>query len=243
MTINTTSRLQQVKASLLNYITRNQLQRNDRLPSEAAMAKMLGVSRNTLREAYLSLESEGVIVRRHGIGTFVAHSPTISDSLNEFAPFAQIIRQGGYTPSFQTLAVKHEHPPLDVREALGVAASESIPHVRRLVYADQRPVIYVDDYLAPFVDIGGIEWDSFDGSMVKFLATSMDTPLHQIQSRIRAASLEEEVARCLKLAIGTPVLSVRSTIYTIDNRPVMYSKILFNSSIVELTTVRIIRTT
>jgi GntR family transcriptional regulator len=241
--INSGTRLQQVKTSLLNYISQNHLQRNDQLPSEATMAKMLGVSRNTLREAYISLENEGVIIRRHGIGTFVAQSSVIRDSLNEFSPFAQIIQDSGYTPAFQTIAMRDEIPPADVRDVLKTSASETVPHLERLVLAGQRSVIYVNDYFSPFVDVSRMDWDTFDGKMVQFLATVLDTPLHQIQSSIRAAALSEEIASYLELEPGAPILSVRSTIYTVDNRSVMYSEICFNSDIVEFNIARNIRAT
>ncbi len=238
MTINTDTRPNQVRTYLLNYIVQHQLKRNDQLPSEMTMAKMLGVSRNTIREAYIALENEGIIVRRHGIGTFVARSPVIRDSLNTFFPFAQIIRDSGYTPTFQTLSVQREKPSAEVSEALELPSSEVISHIKRLVLADQRPVIFVDDYLSPSIDITKMDWDTFDGRMVRFVALSLDVPLHQIQSCIRAASLDAESARYLALPEGAPILSVRSTIYTVENRPVVYSKICFNSDIVELNIVR-----
>ncbi len=238
---NTGSRLHRVKAQVLSHITQNHMQRGDQLPSEAAMAKMLGVSRNTLREAYISLENEGVILRRHGIGTFVAQPPRIRDALNEFTPFAQIIRAGGYTPAFHTLSARRERPPAEARDALGTAETQPVLHIRRLVHADQRPVIHVDDYLSPGVDASGMNWETFNGNMVQFLSAALDTPLHQIQSSIRAAALTPEIARYLELAAGAPILSVRSTIYTRDNRPVMYSLLCFNSDIVEFNIVRIIR--
>ncbi|MEA3340718.1 MAG: GntR family transcriptional regulator [Chloroflexota bacterium] len=242
MAINTSTRLHQVKAYLLNYITQNQLKRNDQLPSETSIAKKLGVSRNTLREAYISLENEGIIVRRHGIGTFVAHSPVIRDSLNNFSPFAQIIQDSGYTPNFQTLSMSFEHAPADVYDVFGTLSSEKLRHIKRIVRADQQPVIYVDDYMAPVVEAAALNWDAFDGNMVQFLAASLDTPLHQIQSYIRAAALGPEISQYLELAEGSPVLSVRSTIFTVDNQPVNYSKIRFNSNIVELNIVRMVRT-
>ncbi|MBE9525077.1 MAG: GntR family transcriptional regulator [Chloroflexi bacterium] len=242
MPINTSTRLQQVKAYLLNYITQNQLKRNDQLPSEASIAKTLGVSRNTLREAYISLENEGIIVRRHGIGTFVAHLPFIRDSLNNFSPFAQIIQDGGYTPIFQTLSMSFEYAPVDVYDVFGTPSSEKIRCIKRIVRADQQPVIYVDDYIAPAVETAALNWDTFDGNMVHFLATSLDTSLHQIQSSIRAAALNSEISQHLELEEGSPVLSVHSTIFTVDNQPVNYSKVCFNSNIVELNIVRIIRT-
>ena len=43
----------------------------ERLPTEPVLAQHLGVSRATLREAMRSFESQGLIRRRQGIGTFV----------------------------------------------------------------------------------------------------------------------------------------------------------------------------
>ncbi|MEW5869808.1 MAG: GntR family transcriptional regulator [Chloroflexota bacterium] len=242
MHLNSSTRLQQVKAYLLRYIEQAQLQRNDQLPSEASIAKELGVSRNTLREAYVSLENEGVIVRRHGIGTFVAHSHFIHDPLNEFLPFAQIIQNSGYVPSFQTLSMSFEAAPADVGEVLHIPPGSEVRRIQRLVNADQRPVIFVDDFIAPAVESAGLDWKAFDGNMVQFLAASVHPAPHQIQSRIRVAQPTAEVAQYLQLAQKTPVLSVRSTIFGMDNQPITFSRVCFNSDIVELNIVRNIRT-
>lgn len=242
MPINTSTRLQQVKTHLLNYISQNKLKRNDQLPSEASIAKTLGVSRNTLREAYISLENEGIIVRRHGVGTFVANSPIIRDSLNDFAPFAQIIKEGGYTPSFSTISVDHISPTIDVYKTLNVSPADQIRCIKRVVLADEKPVIYIEDYLSPLVQAEVPDWSQFDGKMVDFLASALDTRLHQIQSNIRATPLSAEISQYLEEEANTPVLSVRSTIYTVDNQAVSYSKICFESDIVELNIVRTIRT-
>ena len=239
--INTSTRLNQVKEYLIGYITQNKLQRNDQLPSEAAIAKELGVSRNTLREAYISLENEGIIVRRHGIGTFVASSPLIHDSLNEFSPFAQIIQEGGYTPNFQTLSMAFVTADADVSDVFGIPETAEIRCIKRLVLAGQQPVIYVEDYMAPSLESASLDWEAFDGNTVHFLAGSLDTPLHQIQSTIRASTIAPEISGYLELAEGSPILSVRSTIYAIDGQAVNYSKISFNSNIVEFNIVRMIR--
>lgn len=241
MDINTNTRSQQVKAYLLNYIRQNQLKRNDQLPSEAAIAKKLGVSRNTLREAYISLENEGIIVRRHGIGTFVAHFPLIQDSLNEFSPFAQLIQERGYEPHFETLAMSMEQAPMEVCDILNSHPATKLRRIKRLVRADQQPVIYVDEYISPIVEKAQVDWDSFAGDMVRLLSDSLEVPLNQIQSRIRAAAINEEVSQYLALETGTPILSVRSTIFTVDNQAISYSRIYFNSNVVELNIVRMIR--
>lgn len=240
MAITTDTRLNQVKAYMLSYISQNELKRNDQLPSEASIAKELGVSRNTLREAYISLENEGIIVRRHGIGTFIAHSPIIQDSLNEFLPFAKIIQAGGYTPNFKTLSTDIDIAPTDVCEVFEIDSGKNLRCIQRIVLADLQPVIYVEDYISPDVDQKIRKWDEFDGNMVDYLAKSLESPLHQIQSYIRAGVVSGPVCQYLDLPEGSPILSVRSTIFNNKNYPVTYSKMCFNSDIIELNIVRMI---
>ena len=238
--INTSSRLTQVKEYLLNYIDQNELEYQDRLPSETAIAKKLGVSRNTLREAYVELENEGIIIRRHGIGTFVAHSPVIRDSLNDFSPFTQIIRESGFTPNFQTLSVNYDPTPIDVCEVFAAPASSNVCCVKRIVRADQLPVIFIEDYITPSLDTAGLNWNSFDGNMIQFLSASFDISLHHIQSHIRASIIDPGFSHYLELSEGTPILSVRSTTFSEENQPIAYSKICFNSNVFELNIVRMI---
>ncbi|MBQ7393249.1 MAG: substrate-binding domain-containing protein [Lentisphaeria bacterium] len=61
-----------VKAELVRFITENQLQKHDLLPSEWQLAAMHRVSVGTVRRALNDLVTENVIYRRHGQGTFVS---------------------------------------------------------------------------------------------------------------------------------------------------------------------------
>jgi len=240
MKINFDTRLSQVKSAVLEYISQNGLKRNSQLPSEANIAKTLGVSRNTLREAYISLENEGVIIRRHGIGTFVAHPPIIHDSLNSFFPFAHIIHKVGYTPHFKTFSNRIIDASKEVAERLNLSLPTEVRCLRRLVLADDRPAMYVIDYFPPSIETENIDWEKFDGNLVNFLSQNISIQLHQIQSEIRAAAIDKHVSSYLGLPEGKPVLSIRSTIFNLDNKPITFSRIHFNSEIVELTTVRMI---
>jgi len=75
---------------------------------------------------------------------------------------------------------------------------------------------------------------------VQFLADTLDTRLHQLQSHIRAVALNAKIANILQLPEKSPALNVKSLIFTIENQPVTHSCIWFNSNIVELDIVRII---
>lgn len=57
------------------------LRPGERLPSEAELSKQLGVSRATLREALRLLEEEKIVIRRHGVGTFINSKPVFQVGL------------------------------------------------------------------------------------------------------------------------------------------------------------------
>jgi DNA-binding GntR family transcriptional regulator len=102
-------------------------------------------------------------------------------------------------------------------------------------------VIFIQDYITPALETADLRWDAFDGNMIQFLSVSFDITLHHIQSYIRASAIGPEFLQFLELPEGTPILSVRSTIFSRENRPIAYSKIYFNSNIFELNIVRMIQ--
>ncbi len=62
----------QIEYELKRYIVKHKLKRHDRLPSESQLAAEYGASIGTIRKALNNLETEKVLYRRHGQGTFVA---------------------------------------------------------------------------------------------------------------------------------------------------------------------------
>jgi DNA-binding GntR family transcriptional regulator len=89
---------QEVVSQLRDMIHRGELRPGDRLPPERDLAKLLGVSRPTLRAGISSLAAVGVLQPRRGAGTFVveAEGPPALDS-NRVAPdgFTAEIHSGG----------------------------------------------------------------------------------------------------------------------------------------------------
>src|SRR5256884_3330335 len=71
-----------VHNELSHRIDQGLLAAGTRLPSEPALASELGVSRATLREALRVLESEGLLRRAWGSGTYVAEDRRVVNSLD-----------------------------------------------------------------------------------------------------------------------------------------------------------------
>lgn len=65
-----------VAQNLKDMIERDKMQPGARIPTEAELCTKYGVSRTVVREAIISLRSEGVLVARQGIGVFVGEGPS-----------------------------------------------------------------------------------------------------------------------------------------------------------------------
>ena len=83
---------------------------HEKLPSEFAWAKKLGVSRATLREALRVLEEDKVIIRRHGVGTFVNTTPLFTSGIEQLNSVTDMIREANMTPG--TIFLSSSYPIL-----------------------------------------------------------------------------------------------------------------------------------
>jgi DNA-binding FadR family transcriptional regulator len=61
---------------IVEIINRDHLEVGDRLPSEAGLAEMFGISRTIVREALVRLASDGITEARRGAGSFVKRRPS-----------------------------------------------------------------------------------------------------------------------------------------------------------------------
>lgn len=64
---------------IIEYIASKGLHGGDKLPNEAELCAIIGVSRGTLREAIKILDTDNVVTIQRGVGTFVADNPGVSE--------------------------------------------------------------------------------------------------------------------------------------------------------------------
>lgn len=72
----------QIENQLRNIIREPEYKKGKMLPNEVDLSKQLGISRNTLRQAINNLVTEGLLVRKKGIGTIVVNQSVSSKAKN-----------------------------------------------------------------------------------------------------------------------------------------------------------------
>jgi GntR family transcriptional regulator len=94
-----------VKQVLIARIESGEWRPGSRVAPEADLARSMGVSRPTLREALRGLQEDGYLKRLRGAGTFVTHRPRLRNNLDVNFGVTDLIRTTGMTPGTEDLRV------------------------------------------------------------------------------------------------------------------------------------------
>ena len=133
------------------------------IPPERRLAAELGVSRPTLRAAIEELVREGLLLRRHGSGTYVAE-PKIALPLT-MTSFSDDMRQRGMRPDSRVLSFTEEAAGAKLGARLKISPVERTWAIRRLRLADDETMaiefLHVPQRIAPTLTRRDLEGHSF----------------------------------------------------------------------------------
>jgi GntR family transcriptional regulator len=212
---------QRLQADLANLISRTP--GGQRLPSEPMLAKQLGVSRATLREAMRTFETQGLIRRRQGSGTFVVGKvPVIDSGLEILESIDTMAKRMGLEVSVSDLNIEPLFADQEIANDLSVPLATRLTRVRRVIREDTRPVAYLVDTLPEEIFREGDLPASFKGSVLDYLLERGD-PLTVSRAAISAAGATAEVAKALEIQRGDVLLQFVSQLYNATGKVMDYS--------------------
>jgi GntR family transcriptional regulator len=208
-------------------IESGRLRPGERLPSEAELSKQLGVSRATLREALRLLEEEKIVIRRHGVGTFINARPVFSGGIGELFSVTDAISRQGQTPGTTLLYTGFGEPGEEERKRLSLNPGEGVLKVERIRTADGEPVVYcLDSIPAHFVPEGyRMECES----IFEWLEKSAGLRISYAVAHIEPIGHLEYVSNQLKCDRNTPLLLLKQIHYDESERAVLYSHNYFRA--------------
>ena len=210
-----------LKRWIENAVRRGAIKPGDALPSERDLATRVEMSRVTVRKAVQHLVRDGVLVQRHGSGTYVApHPHRVEQSLSHLTSFTEDMARRGMTVQSRWLDRGIYPPSPEEMVALGLPAGEDVARISRLRIAGDLPLAIERATLAASVlpDPQAIET-----SLYTHLERSGHRPVRAIQ-RIRAVSIGEDDATLFGVATGEPGLHIERTSYLASGRVVEFTR-------------------
>lgn len=201
---------------------------NEKFPSEFELSRTLGVSRATLREALRVLEEEKVIVRKHGVGTFLKPQPLFSSGIEELSSVSSMIRKAGMEPGTIFMEVSEEPATKDDFERFVCQQDDSIVTIKRVRTANGEPVVYCVDQVNKrnlHTDSTGLMKDSL------FDALEKDGLIHITQAitHIEPVGYDEVASSILRCGVDVPLLVLLQEHYTETGEMVLLSKNYFRA--------------
>jgi len=195
----------------------------ERLLSEPKLARKLGVSRATLREAMRSFEAQGLIRRRQGAGTFVVGQVSVlASGLEMLESLDTMARRLNLAITVSDLRIDRIDADEELAQGLNLPLSSSLICIQRVIRADGRPVAYLVDTLPDeFLNPEDLPED-FNGSILDFLLAN-GTPLTFSRAAISATGATADVARALEIQREDVLLQFKSQLYIADGSVVDYT--------------------
>ena len=210
-----------------------------RIPSETELADELGVSRTTIRAALNRLESEGVIYRKQGSGTYVNEPGLqIKTRLEEIWSYEGVLQAHGYTPSTRILSLVEQPAGAKLAADLQIEPEEPVAVVEKLFLEDDEPVILTVNHV-PFALTGGLLAEAVgEAPIYDVVAAHGRNRLSYYLSEIVPLVASAELGQRLRLQEGTPLISFSEIGYDDENEPLLKAASYFRDDLLRLRLIR-----
>ncbi len=216
----------QVEELLRQLIDEPEYRSGKYLPPEVDLAKQLGISRNTIRQATNKLEYEGLIVRKKGLGTKVATS-VVATKLDSWHSFTQEMNEKGIAFTNFLIEAKWEVAGNKVAKFFNIPEKTMVVKLSRLRGDAAGPFVYFESYFHPRVGLTPDE--DFTKPLYELLERKYNTIVTSSCEQIRARKSTALTAKRLKIKTGEPVLLRERFVYDPGNRPVEYNIGFYNA--------------
>ncbi len=210
----------QAEEILRKLIESEEYKHGKMLPREVDLANQLNISRNTLRQAINQLVFEGLLVRKKGVGTKVAHKGILG-GLKNWRSFSQEMKMLGVEIRNYELVVNHRRPTPEIAAFFGIREDRQCVVMERVRGNLSFPFVRFISYFNPDLPLSGDE--NFTRPLYDMLEETYGIVVKTSREEVRAALAGEEIAAKLGIHAKDPVLIRKRFVYDMEDRPVEYN--------------------
>lgn len=189
------------------------------LPKEVDLAKLWGISRNTLRQAINKLLMEGILERKTGVGTKVI-SKRITTNLDNWLSFTQEMSKKDIPMTNFFTETSWVKASKNIADVFGIEEGRTILQLKRLRGLEQTPVVYFESYIHPRIEINPDE--DFNTSLYDLLENKYHIIPAVSKEEIKADKADKTLSQVLQIEENEPVLERIRLVLDIGKKPVEY---------------------
>lgn len=200
-----------IKDSIVEQIEAGMLSPRQKLPAERKLAESFDTTRVTLREALSLLEAECRIYREDRRGWFISPEPLRYDP-TQTLNFLNMVKAQNRVPKTELVSAKSILANKQAAHLLDLQPFSDVYRVDRVRYLEDRPVVYVTNYIRPELFPNLLDFD-LSNSLTDIYFDHYGMVYQKIRYRISASTLLGEMAQALRATAGTPATVVERINY------------------------------
>jgi GntR family transcriptional regulator len=210
---------QRIQGKIRRTIETGGLRPGDAVPSERELARIHEVSLMTARHALASLEHEGAVERRRGVGTFVA-APKIH--FNKLMSYTEQMGSRSLNACSKVLLAKIIDDEQDVNARLALTPKSKVVKIERLRHAADEPFALETCYLSAAQFSGLISAPLQRESLFATLERNYNIELGYADEEVDATAADQRTAELLGVPKREPLLRIRQVIYSTKGVVILY---------------------
>lgn len=210
---------QRIQGKIRKTIETGGLRPGDAVPSERELARIHAVSLMTARHALASLEHEGAVERRRGVGTFVA-APKIH--FNKLMSYTEQMGSRSLNACSRVLLAKVIDDEQDVNARLALSPKSEVVKIERLRHAGDEPFALETCYLSAAQFSGLIGAPLQRESLFATLERNYNIELGYADEEVDATAADQRTAELLCVPKREPLLRIRQVIYSTKGVVILY---------------------
>lgn len=213
----------QIADELISQIESGELTAGTRLPPERELSADLKVNRMTLRRALQVLESQGLILRKHGVGTFVAESKIDRDMETIFR-FSSGMQNRGFIPGTKLILVEIITAEQKLVKDLALSPGSKVYDILRVRSVNHEPVM-LESYKIPLVRFPGLDqYDLENRSIYEIIEVEYGVKIARNRQSFEPIVATEFEAELLEIKPGEPMMLEKRISYDASNQPIEFGK-------------------
>jgi len=218
----------QVESILRQKIRKGDLAPGSNLPKEEVLAREYSVSRTTLRQALASLEIDGLIDRKRGLGTFVTDRPSPAGVPQYSGSIEELVAMSARTTA-TLLSSEFIEPPESIRNSLQLEKTEKVLRLEKIRQIDGAPFSYVINYLPPSIGERLRSLNLRDKPLIVILEESLGLKAADALQTMEATIADYTAASLLDIRVGDPLLRVERTVFDQKGQPLEHVLVLYRA--------------
>lgn len=217
----------QLKKIILSELKNGTLKTNDKLPTEAELCDMYGLSRTTVRQAISELVTSGHLFKEKNRGVYVSAPRAKIDSLYATHYCNEEAKNSGFTLTCAIPTMGFIPATEDVAKALQIKPGDEVIYVEKWCYANDIPVCISNYYfISPLCTCVMDEEAYHHYSAYELLNRQPDTKIGRIAKTITAYSASPEEAKQFNIAIGASLIQADDIGYAANTGfPISYEHV------------------